>query len=79
MQKPTFSYTRAGLRSISPGVGSNFLVDKLMRPLSLSWLNIITCTIKVPSHTDLLLFEASSDKVTKCKANTSFFTKPQEA
>ncbi len=29
---------------MSPGVGSNFFVDRLMRPLSLSWLSIITCT-----------------------------------
>lgn len=39
----TLSNTSWGLRSMSPGVGSSFLVDRLIRPRSESWLRIITC------------------------------------
>ena len=56
---------------MSPGVGSSFFVDKLMRPLSLSWLRIMTCTqqtknseflsfLKVTSPGDILLKQQHS-------------------
>lgn len=38
----TFSKTSLGLRIMSPGVGSSFFVERLTRPLSRSWLSIIT-------------------------------------
>lgn len=35
--------TSWGSRTMSPGVGSSFLVDRLTRPFSLSSVRIITC------------------------------------
>ena len=36
-------YTKLGSRTMSPGVGSSFFVDRLTRPFSLSNVRIITC------------------------------------
>lgn len=45
--KITFSKTSFGLRIMSPGVGSNFFVERLTRPLSRSWLSIMTYTTEL--------------------------------
>mmetsp|Transcript_32000 Transcript_32000/g.76035 ORF Transcript_32000/g.76035 Transcript_32000/m.76035 type:complete len:237 (+) Transcript_32000:146-856(+) len=40
-----FSYTSAGSRTMSPGLGSSLRVDSAIRVLSASWLRIITLSL----------------------------------
>ena len=65
----TFSKTSFGLRIISPGVGSNFLVERLTRPLSRSWLNIMTYTAIIVfkiSFKEGHIFSANNQEMLLC-------------
>mmetsp|Transcript_9623 Transcript_9623/g.35261 ORF Transcript_9623/g.35261 Transcript_9623/m.35261 type:complete len:205 (+) Transcript_9623:315-929(+) len=50
-----FSNTSAGLRSMSPGVGSSFLVDREIRPFSLSCERTITFNLSPTASTSSTL------------------------